>query len=116
LEIERIGPAVKQLRLAGIVAYSLVVMATVLPEAVHIPNAIVIPYYLFVPGYSVAQLLLQRETVIERLFYSVVWSMVVFTSLFSIETVLPGSSIVPLNGVIPILTILVFVYDHFHGR
>jgi hypothetical protein len=99
-----------------IVTYSLLVMATVLPEAMHFSNVVVIPYYLFVPGYSVALLLLQRGTVIDRIFYSVVWSVVIFASLSSMETVVPGSSVIPLNIMIPILTIIVFVYDHFHGR
>ena len=107
---------IRQVRLAVIVAYSLLVMATVLPETIHFSNAVVILYYLFVPGYSVALLLLQRGTVIDRIFYSVVWSVVIFASLSSMETVVPGSTIIPLNVMIPILTIVVFVYDHFHGR
>ncbi len=96
--------------------YSLLVMATVLPEAMRFSNVVVVPYYLFVPGYSVALLLLQRGTVIDRIFYSVVWSMVIFASLYSIETVVPGSTVIPLNVIIPYLTIIVFVYDHFQGR
>jgi hypothetical protein len=91
-------------------------MATVLPQAIRFSNVVVVPYYLFVPGYSVALLLLQRGTVIDRIFYSVVWSVVVFASLFSVESVVPGSTIIPLSVVIPILTMVVFVYDHFHGR
>jgi hypothetical protein len=98
------------------VGYSLLVMATVLPEAMRFSNVVVVPYYLFVPGYSVALLLLQRGTVIDRIFYSVVWSMVIFASLYSIETVVPGSTVIPLNVIIPYLTIIVFVYDHFQGR
>lgn len=90
------------------------VMATVLP-VVRFSNAIAIPYYLFVPGYCVA-LLLQRGTVLDRIFYSVVWSVVIFASLYSIETVVPGSAIIPLNGIIPALTVFVVVYDHSHGR
>ena len=116
MEIQRLEPVIRQLRLAGIVGYSLLVMATVLPEAMRFSNVVVVPYYLFVPGYSVALLLLQRGTVIDRIFYSVAWSMAIFASLYSIETVVSGSAIIPLNVMIPILTMLVFVYDHFHGR
>jgi hypothetical protein len=116
LEIQRLEPVIRQLRLAGVVGYSLLVMATVLPETMHFSNAVVVPYYLFIPGYSVALLLLQRGTVIDRIFYSVVWSMVIFASLYSIETVVPGSTVIPLNVIIPYLTIIVFVYDHLQGR
>ncbi len=91
-------------------------MATVLPEAMRFSNAVVVPYYLFVPGYSVALLLLQRGTAIDRIFYSVVWSIVITASLYSMETVVSGSMIIPLNVIIPILTMIVFAYDHFHGR
>jgi len=91
-------------------------MATVLPEAMRFSSVVVVPYYLFVPGYAVALLLLQRGTIIERVFYSVVWSMVIFASLYSIEAVVSGYAILPLNAVIPILTMIVFVYDHLHGR
>jgi hypothetical protein len=91
-------------------------MATVLPEATHISNLVVVPYYLFVPGYSVALLLLQGETVIDGVFYSIVWSVVIFASIYSMGTVVPGFSIIPLNLIIPTLTVIVFVYDHFHGR
>ena len=107
---------VRQLRLVAIVEYSLLVMATVLPRAMRFSNVFVIPYYLFVPGYSVALLLLQRGTVIDRIFYSVVWSMVIFASLYSIGTVVSGFAIIPLNAIIPILTMIVFVYDYFHER
>lgn len=102
--------------MAGIVAYSLLVMATVIPEVMRLSNVVVVPYYLFVPGYCVALLLLQGGTVIDRVFYSVVWSMVIFASLYSIQTVVPGSANLPLNVAIPVLTIVVFVYDHLHGR
>ncbi len=92
------------------------VMATVIPEVMRLSNAIVVPYYIFVPGYCLALLLFRRGTVIERVFYSVVLSMVIFASLYSIETVVPGSANIPLNAIIPILTMIVFAYDYSHGR
>jgi hypothetical protein len=107
---------IRQLRLAVVIAYSLLVMVTVLPEAMRFSEAILIPYYLFVPGYSLSLLLLRRGAVIDRVFYSVVWSMAIFASLYSIETVVPGSAIIPLSAVIPLITIIVFSYDHLHGR
>ena len=116
MEIQKLDPVVRQLRLVAIVEYSLLVMATVLPGAMRFSNVVVIPYCLFVPGYSVALLLLQEGTVIDRIFYSVVWSIVIFASLYSIGTVVPGFAILPLNAVIPILTMIIIVYDHFNGR
>jgi len=116
LEIQSLESIVRQLRLAGIVCYSLVVIATVLPETVHISDAVVIPYYLLVPGYSVTLLLLPKGTVLDRIFYAVVWSLVIFASIYSIETVVPGSAIISLSVIIPVLTMVVFVYDHLHGR
>ena len=66
------------------------------------------------PGYFVALLLRQTGTLLERLFYTITWSIAILLSVYSIDTITPGSQSVPINLVIPVLTIILLAYDHFH--
>jgi len=99
-----------------VLLYSVTVMATILPGFGRISNALILPYYIIIPGYAFSQILRQTEGNIQTLFYSLIWSVAILVSFFSLATVAPSLSSVPLSGVIPILTIIFTVYSYYHGR
>ena len=105
----------EQLVTAFVVLYSGYVVATVLPEFGKVSNALVIPYFLFVPGYFVALLLHEERTAIEGIFYSILWSAVIFASLSSLNALFQGR-LLPLTVMVPALTLLLLVYDHYFVR
>ena len=96
-----------------IIAYSLTVMATILPGFGRIPGLIVFPYYLVVPGYCLTVLLKQDKQPLDLIFYSLVWSLAVVGSVFSVETLFQGSSALPLSATVPALTLALNVFDYY---
>ena len=102
-----------QLRNAVVIAYSLIVMATNFPGFDFVSKLIVIPYLLLVPGYFVASLLDKSGTLLDRVFYTLAWSVAVFGAVYSISTIVP-SGFFPIDLVIPVITILLLAYDYFH--
>jgi hypothetical protein len=112
LEIKGLKAARQQLRNAVAVIYSVVVMATIIPGFHGVSTLIVIPYFLLVPGYFV-MLLFRYTGILERLFYSVAWSIVILTSVYSLGTIMVIQDL-PLQLVIPALTIILLAYDNFH--
>lgn len=112
MEVKGLKVAGEQLRNAVAVVYSLVVMATIVPGVPSISNLIVIPYYILVPGYFVT-LLLRNTGIIERLFYSIAWSVAILASVYSLGTI-GDTPYLPIELIIPTLTILLLAYDHFY--
>jgi hypothetical protein len=60
--------------------------------------------------------LLVRETgtILEKLFYSIAWSLAIVATLISIESI--GYAGLPTSVIIPAITVVLMAYDHFHGR
>jgi hypothetical protein len=117
LEIAGLKGTWEQTRNAAVVLYSATIMATIIPGFVHIPSPIVIFYYFLVPGYFVMLLLRETGTLLERLFYSVVWSLAIVVSDFSIKSIYGlGYTDLPTSLIIPAITLVLMAYDHFHGR
>ncbi len=116
MEIAGLRVSLLQLRNAGAVVYSLAVVATIIPVLGRLSNLIVIPYYVLVPGYFVTLLLRETDTVVERLFYSVAWSLALLASVYSVKTLTPAYQYLPINVVIPSVTIVLLAFDYFHRR
>lgn len=116
MEISRIGPSLKQVRTAGIFFYSLLVISTVLPGVKSISNFLVVPYYLIVPGYCITLLFRQERTTVDYLLFSFAWSVTLLASIVTIRDIFPSSQSVPINIVIPWLTVVFLAYDYLHGR
>lgn len=116
MEISRIGPIVRQVRTAGIFFYSLLVVATVLPGVESILNLLVVPYYLVVPGYCITLLFRQERTAADYLLFSFAWSVALLASIVAIRGVFPSYQSVPINIMIPCLTVVFLSYDYLHGR
>ena len=102
----------QQLATAVVLLYSAIVIATIIPEFGRISNALVIPYYVFVPGYFVAVLLRTTGTVTERLFFTVAWSLTILAAFASLNSIFT-SQVLPLNLLIPVLTVLLLIYTHY---
>lgn len=107
-------PVVGQLADGVIVLYSLAVLASLAPSLQRIDNVLVVPYYLLVPGYVLSVLLYRSLRKIGRLFSAVVWGLVLVASVSSLEGIAFGYEIVPLSAVIPVFTLVIFAYNHFH--
>ena len=104
-------------RSALILFYSLAMLATVLPRFSAIPHTLILPYYLLVPGYAFALVLRQAEGVTQTFFFSLVWSVVIVTSVYSFLTLAPpGLNGVPLGGVIRGVTLVLSAYGFLLGR
>jgi hypothetical protein len=114
LEISGLKVAWEQVRNAVVVLYSGVVMATLIPGVSLVPNLAVLFYYFLIPGYFVTLLLRETSTILERLFYSIVWSLAIFASVYSIRSL--GYQALPTNLTIPALTVVLLAYDHFHRQ
>ncbi|MDA4113032.1 MAG: hypothetical protein OK474_03200 [Thaumarchaeota archaeon] len=103
----------KQLRNAIVLLYSFAVIATIIPGFTFVSNIVTLPYFLVVPGYFVTLLLRNTGSLLERLFYTIAWSVAIVLSAYSVETILPGNQLLPIPLVIPILTIVLLAYDRF---
>jgi hypothetical protein len=114
LEISGLRIAWEQVRVAVVVLYSIGVMTTVIPGISPVPNVAVLFYYFLIPGYFVTLLLRETGTILERLFYSIAWSLAVLVSVYSLRTL--GYQALPMNLAIPVFTLVVLAYDYFHGR
>jgi len=112
--MNRFRPVAAQLTDAAIVLYSFGVMASVAPSLHAITNILLVPYYLLVPGYVLTALLFKGAGKVGRLFYTVIWGLVLVASVISIEEIAEGSQVLPPGIVIPVLTLTIFVYNHFH--
>lgn len=110
MEIAGIRVALGQLRDALVIAYSVLVVATVVPGFGHVSSAIAIPYYLSAPGYYAARLLRNTPTIIEGLFYSVGWSLAIVASVYSIATLGGSFSYIPISILIPAITVVLLAY------
>lgn len=91
-------------------------MATILPGFNRVPTTLILPYFAIFPGYAFSLVLRQTEGVFEMLFYSLVWSVAILVSIFSLATVAPSLSTISLNAVIPVITMIFTVYSYYHGR
>lgn len=107
------NPAIRNGKTLVIVAYSLGVMATILPGFNSFPGWIALPYYLVVPGYCVTILLRQNKHIVDLVFYTFVWSLAVVGSVFAVETLFQSLSSLPLGAAIPVLTMAVAAFDHY---
>lgn len=94
------------------ILYSAAVASSVIPGFDLVPNALIIPYYVFIPGYFVMLLLRQNGTLLEGLFYSVAWSVAVFASFSSLDSLL-GNRLLPLSILIPAITLALLIHDHY---
>lgn len=105
-----------RVRNAVLLFYSLAIMATTLPGSSVIPHTLVLPYYLLLPGYAFSLLLGQTEGIIRTGFFSLVWSLAIVGSVYSVTTVVSNFATVPISGVVPILTIIITGYVYYHRR
>jgi hypothetical protein len=113
LEIAGLKVPFEQLRNAVALLYSLIVMASIVPGFALVPHLLLLPYFLFVPGYFVTLLLRNTGSLLEKLFYAVAWSIAILLSAYSVETILPDNTLLPIQLVLPLLTILLLAYDYF---
>ncbi len=93
MEIAGLKVAREQLRNAVVVVYSIIVMATIIPGFATVSNLIILPYFILVPGYFAALLLRNTGTLLETLFYTLAWSIGILLSVYSLQTIIPGSEI-----------------------
>ncbi len=105
-----------QLRNAAIVVYSLVVAASSIPAFRDIPNTVLIPYYVVIPGYCFSLLAGRSETLSSRIFYTFGWSLALLCGVVALESLNTKAQNLPLSILIPLMTLVVFVFDYFHGR
>ena len=87
-----------------------------LPGVNSISNLVVVLYYIVVPGYSITLLFGQEGTAADHLLFSFAWSTALLASVVSIRDIFPSYDSIPVNVVIPLLTIVFLSYDHLHGR
>jgi len=114
LEIAGLKVVWEQARNAAVVLYSVTIMATIIPGFAHIPSPIVIFYYFLVPGYFVTLILRETGTILEKLFYSIAWSLAIIASFVAITSI--GYADLPTSVIIPAITIVLMTYDYFHGH
>jgi hypothetical protein len=100
----------------GIFFYSLLVIATALPGVKSISSLLVVPYYLIVPGYCITLLFSPERTTVDYLLFSFAWGTALLASVVAIRDIFPSYDSIPINVVIPLLTIVFLSYDHLHGR
>jgi uncharacterized membrane protein len=106
----------QRFREAVIVVYSLIVIATDLPAFGGIPNVVVIPYFLFIPGYCLTSLITPTDSIIEKTFYTLAWSLALAANFIAINTLRSGLPVLPIKVVVPVLTLLILAFKYFHGR
>ncbi len=104
--------ALEQLRDGIVVVYSILVMATIIPGLHIIPTLAVVPYMLVVPGFYATLVLRETETFLETMFYAVAWSVGIFVSVYSIETLSAGY-LPPIDLVVPVLTFVLVAYVRY---
>ncbi|HXW37480.1 MAG TPA: hypothetical protein VEJ36_06240 [Nitrososphaerales archaeon] len=107
---------IRQLKTAGIFFYSLLVIATAAPGGGNVSAALVVPYYLIVPGYCIALLFRKEGSISDYALSSFAWSVALLASVYSLKRTFPSYYSVPTSIVVPILTLLLLVYDYLHGR
>jgi hypothetical protein len=105
-----------RLRSAVFLAYSAVVMATAVPGFSAIPHTIVVIYYLILPGYAFTLVLRQAQGIAQTAFFSLAWSVTIFGSMYSLTSLSPRFSTVPINGIVPVLTVVLAIYGYYHNR
>jgi len=103
-------------RNAAIFLYSMLIMATTLPGFDRIPHTIILPYFIILPGYALSMVLRQAEGIVQTFFYSLVWSVVILGSVYSLTTLSSSLSAIPLSALIPVLTVILTAYSYYHGR
>ena len=114
MEIHGLAPLHDQVRNATIVAYSILVAITIVPSFHNIPSVILMPYYLLVPGYCVVTLIGKKEPFVERVFFSVCWSLAIIASIVAINSLKLAS--LPLNATIPIVAVFILAVVHHKTR
>ena len=115
MEFAGLKIAALQLRNAAVVLYSVFIAATSIPEFGRISNALIIPYYLFIPGYFVTLVLRQGGTLLEKLFFSVAWSLAIVASVYSALS-LSGGPALSESILVPLLTVLLMAYDYYRKK
>jgi hypothetical protein len=105
-----------KIRTFVMLAYSVAVMATILPGFGRVSNALILPYFVLIPGYAFSSVLRQTEGTVQTLFYSLVWSVAILVSIFSLATIAPSLSTIPLSAVIPVMTMILAVYSYYHRK
>lgn len=108
-------PVLNQLIDFIVVAYSFAVMASVIPALHRISGIELVPYYLFIPGFTITRLLSDSQRMVSMAFYSVVWSVVLTVSVSSLQSIAPQSSTLPIAIIVPAVTLVIYVYNHFHS-
>jgi len=91
-------------------------MSTALPGIDRIPHTVILPYFLLLPGYAFSLVLRQADGVVQTIFYSLVWSVAILGSIYSLTTFAPNLGSVTFSGVVPIITIILTVYAYYHRR
>lgn len=114
MEIQRLAPLYVQIRNAAIVAYSIIVVATIIPSVHSIPGVFLMPYYLLVPGYCATTLIGKSETFIERLFFTVCWSLAIIASVVAINSLRLAS--LPMNIAVPVFTVFILALVYYKNR
>lgn len=96
--------------------YSILVFASSLPVFSDRFAPLIILYYLFLPGYFILKLFNEDYPILNRLLYSIILGMTFVAAILSISQ-LPGLSVIlPLNIVVPTVTLFLVVIDYLRGR
>ena len=105
-----------QVRDLVVVLYSFWVMASSAPSLHELSNISLVPYYLLIPGYTLSGLLSESRGIVARAFNSIIWSLAILAAIISLQSIVPGSGDLPISLVLPLLSLLFFVFGHFHPR
>ena len=105
-----------QFRDLVIVLYSFLVMASSAPSLHELSNISLVPYYLLIPGYTLSGLLSESRGIVASAFNSVIWSLALLAAIISLQSIVPGSGDLPLSLILPLLSLLFFVFGHFHPQ
>jgi hypothetical protein len=96
--------------------YSVLVFASSLPVFSDRFAPLIILYYLFLPGYFILRLFNEDYPILNRVLYSIILGMTFVAAILSISQ-LPGLSVIlPLNIVVPTVTLFLVVIDYLRGR
>jgi hypothetical protein len=93
--------------------YSLLVIASSLPSLRVLAGLFVVPYYMFVPGYEVTKLIFSEIRTDGRFFSSIIISIALVSSLYSLQVITAGRVIVQPSIFIPLITLLLLSLNYW---
>lgn len=99
-----------------VILYSLMVAASTIPDLHSIPNTVNMVYYLFVPGLALTLLIRSSKTILDLLFYSIVWSFGILAFVYALESISLDPRTLPISLVVPVLTLAFVGLENIRGR